>query len=132
MFLKSERDAELRGLFSRPAPPVPSLIGADMTVVGDLRGAGEVYIDGEVGGDVIGRSVTIGVGGLVQGAVFAEFVHVAGTVRGRIEAIAVSIARGADIGGTITHYELEIEPGAKIGARRPWRPLSYLEQNRKW
>lgn len=129
MFLKSTSKAE-----SNSVPGVPSVsrIGRDMSVVGDLRGAGEVQIDGEIGGNVFGRSVTVGEGGVVKGSIFAEDVHVAGAVEGRIEAVTVSVAKTAMIGGTITHNELEIETGAHIDGRRPWRPLSYLEQNRQW
>ncbi len=28
--------------------------------------------------------------------------------------------------------EIEIAKGAKVENRRPWRPQSYFDQNRKW
>jgi cytoskeletal protein CcmA (bactofilin family) len=130
MFLKSTSRAESKAVAS--GVPSASRIGRDMNVFGDLRGAGIVRIDGEVGGDVFGRSVTVGEGGVVKGSVFAEEVHIAGAVEGRIEAVSVTVAKSAVIGGTITHNELEIETGANIEGRRPWRPLSYLEENREW
>lgn len=135
MFLKSERHdppskkqtGELHGMGSHS-----TFISADTIVGGDLSGAGEVQIDGEVGGDVHGRRVSVGAEGVVMGNINAEFVAVAGTVRGRIEAFSVSLAKSAEVDGTITHNEIDIEPGAKIDGRRPWRPPSYFEQNRKW
>lgn len=132
MFLKSRRKSATAVSGARAGGSAGSLIGPDMTVVGDLRAAGEIRIEGEIGGDVFGQSVSVGEGGVVRGSVFAETVHIAGAVEGRIEAVSVSVARSARVAGSITHNELEIESGAHIKGRRPWRPLSYLEQNRHW
>lgn len=132
MFLKSQRKSETAAIGARAGFPAASLIGPDMTVVGDLRGAGDIRIEGEIGGDVFGQSVSVGEGGVVHGSVFAETVHISGAVEGRIEAVSVSVARTARVGGSITHNQLDIETGAHIEGRRPWRPLSYLEQNRQW
>lgn len=132
MFLKSRRKSQTAVIGARTGGSTASLIGPDMTVVGDLRGAGEIRIEGEIGGDVFGQSVSVGEGGVVRGSVFAETVRIAGAVEGRIEAVSVSVARSARVGGSITHNQLEIESGAHIEGRRPWRPLSYLEQKRQW
>lgn len=107
-----------------------TVISADTKVGGDLTGLGEVRIDGEVGGDVRVRRVSVGAEGVVMGDINAEIADIAGTVRGRIEAFSVSLARSAEVDGTITHNELDIEPGAKIDSRRPWRPPSYFESRK--
>ena len=135
MFMKSERHdppskMQTDGLHG--AGSYSTFISPDTKVGGDLTGVGEVRIDGEVGGDVYGRRVSVGAEGVVKGDIYAEFVDIAGTVRGRIEAVSVTLARSAEVDGTITHNELEIEPGAKLDSRRPWRPPSYFDQNRKW
>ncbi len=132
MFLKSQRKSETAVFGARAGGPAASLIGPDLTVVGDLRGAGEVRIEGEIGGDVFGQNVSVGKSGVVRGSVFAEVAHIAGAIEGRIEAVSITVARTAQIGGSVTHNELEIEQGAHMEGRRPWRPLSYLEQNRQW
>lgn len=124
-----------RGLFggmARGGVSAPSFVGSDTRIMGDLSGAGEVRIDGEVGGDVVARSVTVGEGGSVEGSVFAETVHIGGAVMGRVEAVAVTIAATGRVVGTVTHNVLSVEPGAVIEGRRPWRPVSYLEARRKW
>ena len=102
MFLKSVRKSEAAVIGARVGAGATSLIGPDMTVVGDLRGVGEVRIEGEVGGDVFAQSVSVSEGGLVHGSVFAETAHIAGTVEGRIEAVSVSVVRSAQIGGSIS------------------------------
>lgn len=135
MFLKSERrdpPSKSQSEWLRGMGPDTTFISVDTKVGGNLAGVGEVRIDGEVGGDVYGRRVSVGVEGVVMGDIAAEFVDIAGTVHGRIEARSVTVARGAAVGGTITHNEIEIEAGAKLESRRPWRPPSYFEQNRKW
>jgi len=132
MFLKPNSKAESKPVSVASGVPSASRISRDLNVFGDLRGAGEVRIDGEICGDVSGRSVTVGERGVVKGSVFAEEAHIAGSVEGRIEAVSVTVAKSAVIGGSITHNELEIETGAHIEGRRPWRPLSYLEGNRQW
>lgn len=135
MFLKSLRhDQGLKtDAGGRPEMATGStFISAGMKIGGDLTCVGEVHIDGEIGGDVRGRSVSVGAGGVVMGDIKAEFADIAGTVHGRIEAFSVSLSKSAEVDGTITHYELDIEPGAKIDSRRPWRPESYFDQNRKW
>ena len=135
MFLKSLRHDQTskaraggRREFEFPA----TLISADTKVGGDLTGVGEVHIDGEIGGDVRGRRVSVGVEGTVRGDIFTESADIAGTVFGRIEAVSVTVASSAKIVGSITHKEIEIEKGAKVKNRRPWRPQSYFDQNRKW
>ena len=135
MFLKSERQetspkARSGGMHGSQSPL--TVISADTIIGGDLSGVGEVLINGEIGGDVYGRSVSVGEEGIVMGNIYAEFVAIAGTVHGRVEALAGTIAATAVIDGTITHNELEIESGATLGDLRPWRPPSYFEQNRKW
>lgn len=114
------------------AEPHATFISADMKVGGDLTGVGEVRIDGQVGGNVYGRRVSVGAEGTVMGDIHAEFVDIAGTVHGRIEAVSVSLASSAEVNGTVTHNELEIESGAKLESLRPWRPPGYFDQIRKW
>ncbi len=135
MFQKSESHdppPEARAGGMPGVDPHATFISADMKVGGDLTGVGEVRIDGQVGGNVYGRRVSIGPEGAVMGDIHAEFADIAGTVHGRIEAVSVFLASSAEVEGTITHNELEIETGAKLDSLRPWRPPGYFDQNRKW
>ena len=125
-------DRELFGGMAQAEVRAPSFVGGDTRIMGDLSGAGEIRIDGEIGGDVVARSVTVGEGGLVEGSVFAETAHIGGAVMGRVEAVAVTIAATGRVVGSITHNVLSVEPGAMLEGRRPWRPVSYLEARRRW
>ena len=102
---------------ARRAPTVasrsgPSIISADMKIVGGVHSQGEVEIFGQVDGDVRASSVTIGENGAVKGKVIAESVVVRGTVEGRIHGRKVQLCTGAKVHGDIFHASLAIEPNA--------------------
>ncbi len=90
----------------------PSVISADLKVVGDLHCVGDIQIKGTVEGDVKSRSVTVGEGAHVQGSIYGESVHVSGSVKGYIEAPEVTVAKTAKILGDIVHESLAVEAGA--------------------
>ena len=90
----------------------PSVISADLKVVGDLHCAGDIQIKGTVEGDVKSRSVTVGEGAHVQGSIYGDSVHVSGSVKGYIEAPTVTVAKTAKILGDIVHESLAVEAGA--------------------
>lgn len=99
---------------------VPSIVGADLRISGDLSSDGEVHVEGGIDGDVRCRVIIIGEGGSVTGAIEAERAVVRGGVTGRITARTVELARTARIIGDIAHDSLEIEAGAQFeGNARP-------------
>ena len=55
-----------------PRPGVPSIISADLKIVGDLNSGGDLQIDGAVEGDITSRSLTIGESAVVRGVMVAE------------------------------------------------------------
>jgi len=96
----------------RQANAEPSIISADLRVVGNLHCSGDLQVKGNVEGDIQSRSVTIGEGAHVQGSVRADTVHISGSIKGQIEAPAVTIARTANVQGDIVHQTLAVEAGA--------------------
>ena len=102
---------------TRSGPPVPSLIGAGLRVKGDLESAGEIKVDGEVEGDVRGKSVLIGEGAIVKGSIFGDTVTVSGTIEGKVEAMAVTVESTAKLTGDIIHETVKIEQGAYVDGR---------------
>ncbi|MFQ5784798.1 MAG: polymer-forming cytoskeletal protein [Alphaproteobacteria bacterium] len=111
---------------------VPSRIGAGARVVGILESDGEVVIDGTVEGEIVAPRVSIGESGRVDGSIFAEQVYVAGSMRGPIEAMVVTVAATGRVFDHVTHNTLNIEPGGRIDGRRPWRPPNFLDGRRPW
>ena len=92
----------------------PSIISANLHVVGNLRSEGEIQIDGTVEGDVFGQAVAVGERAKVTGEIQAEEVVVCGEVVGRIRAASVQLAKTARVIGDIWHDVLAIESGARL------------------
>ncbi len=90
----------------------PSILSANLHVVGNLTTEGELQLDGVVEGDVTAGRLTIGANAKVTGNVNAEMVNVQGEVRGTIRARSVQLARSAKVTGDIWHETLSIEAGA--------------------
>ncbi|MDH3474426.1 MAG: polymer-forming cytoskeletal protein [Rhodospirillales bacterium] len=100
-----------------PSSATPSIISADLKVLGNLESAGDLQIDGQVEGDIKSRSVTVGEGAHVKGSISAESVRVCGAVSGQIRASSVTIAQSARIKGDVFQKTLSIEAGADLEGR---------------
>jgi cytoskeletal protein CcmA (bactofilin family) len=115
MFSKASKQASVGNTSdsSRPAKnSVPSIISADLRITGDLVCAGDVQVDGWVEGDIQSRSVVIGEGATVPGAVHAEKVRICGLVKGEVKGDAVILEKTAKVTGDILHKSIAIEQGA--------------------
>lgn len=99
---------------STRSPGMPSIISADLRIVGDLHCAGDIQIEGNVEGDIKSQSVTVGEGAQVSGSLFAKTVRVSGEVKGQIEASSVTLAKSARVTGDVVHEVLSIEAGAQL------------------
>jgi cytoskeletal protein CcmA (bactofilin family) len=106
-----------RPLLSVPRPAADgaksvSVIGADLTISGNLICKGEVQVEGIVEGDIQGSHVVVGEGATITGSISGEEVivrgHVVGSVRGR----RVMLQTSSQVEGDIYHQSLSIEQGA--------------------
>lgn len=89
-----------------------SIIGADLTIKGNLISKGEVQVDGAIEGDIHGSHVVIGQTALVTGNVLAEEVVVRGHVVGSVRSKRVMLQSTSQVEGDIFHQSLSIEQGA--------------------
>ena len=110
-------------------PPVGrSIIGAALTVTGQLQSAGDIQIEGKVEGDIRGQVVGIGSTAVIKGTVFGDVVESAGTIEGKIEAKTAILMGTARMFGDIFHHSLQIVPGAQfIGTSRPHPKAQKIE-----
>lgn len=113
MFSKSSK-RPVSALDSHPVikSSPPSLISADLKIVGDVSSNGEIQIDGTVDGDIRTKSLLVGETAKIQGEIIADDVHVHGTINGQIKARSVTLAKTAHMVGDILHEDLAIETGA--------------------
>lgn len=92
-----------------------AIIGAQTSIEGSVLGDEELVIDGQVTGTVEFKRnrVSIGNTGRVKGDIYAQTLHVAGSVEGRlIVSEKVTVHRSAHIVGTIITPCLALEDGA--------------------
>ncbi len=93
-------------------PGAPSIIGADLSIVGDLSGEGEVQLDGSIDGDIRTKTLLISESATVKGEIVADTVRIYGSVNGQIKARAVTLAKSARVVGNILFGKVSIEEGA--------------------
>jgi len=93
---------------------VPSIISADLKIIGDLISDGDIQLNGILVGDVQSGSLTIGETARVEGKISAKELRVSGEVVGEVTAGSVALSKGARVSGDIVHESLAIEPGADV------------------
>ena len=108
----------------------PSVIGPDLTVIGNLVSSGQVQVDGEVQGDIHGTHIVIGEQARITGGIVSEEVVVRGTVMGSIRGRRVMLQAESKVEGDIYHQTLAIEQGAYFEgkSRRSQDPLSGVQR----
>ena len=113
MFSKTNRKTGGNAGSGTPRKPsVPSIISADLRIVGDLNSAGEIHVDGCVDGDIKSKTLMVGESAVIKGEIIADTVSVHGTINGQINAQTVNLAKTAHVAGDILHRNLSIETGA--------------------
>lgn len=99
-----------------------SIIGAGLTVVGNVDCPGDLQVFGNVEGDVRAHTLIVETDGHIEGRVFAQKLVIGGSINGPVMATDIRIEGTAKVLGNITHNMLIVEPGAFLEGRRPWRP----------
>ncbi len=90
----------------------PSIISADLKIIGDLHSEGEIQIDGAIEGDIRTNSLLVGETAHIKGEIVADTIYVHGSVSGQIKSREVNLAKTAHVVGDILHENLAIETGA--------------------
>jgi cytoskeletal protein CcmA (bactofilin family) len=104
--------ADAGGRTGHRRPIQHSIIGADLTITGELVSTGDIKIDGRVDGSITCRTLTLGDAPLLNSEIAAETVRICGTFNGRVRANKVVLTRNAKVSADIAQEVLEIEPGA--------------------
>lgn len=119
-----------------------SVIGSDLTIIGNLVSRGEVQVDGEIQGDLHGTHIVIGETARITGNIIGDEIVVRGTVMGSIRGKRIALQSSSKVEGDVYHQSLAIEQGAYFegksrrsedptaGVTRPdGPPGSYLNGN---
>ena len=126
MFSKKSAETPAPSAPARPATPraTPvsksssssgsfSVLGADVTITGNIAASTELHIDGTVEGDIDCASLVQGEASQIAGEVKAESARLAGRVDGSIHARELVILRSATINGDVHYEALTVSPRAK-------------------
>lgn len=99
-----------------PAATSLSIVGASMTVRGDLETDGVVKVEGSVDGHVrAGSQVLVAKGGIVHGDIETTEAIVGGVVNGSIRAKErVEVQAGASVEGDVTTRRIAVAEGASL------------------
>jgi cytoskeletal protein CcmA (bactofilin family) len=116
---KSTNDVSTKNETSANARKIaPSIISADMCILGNIMSEGVLDIDGRVDGNVKSEIVYLRSSGQIVGDIVAAGeVHIYGSVHGVIKSPRVCIYASAHVEGAIIHTGLSIEDGAYVDAQ---------------
>ena len=108
---------------------VPTIIGEDLTIKGNVLSKGEIQVDGEIEGDIRCGSLLLGDKSKVTGSVAAEDVVVRGHLVGSITGLRITLQGQSHVEGDIFHQSLAIEQGAYFEgkSRRSDNPLAEIK-----
>ena len=104
----------------------PSVLSADLTIVGNLRTTGDIQVEGTVEGDIRAHLLTVGETATIRGEIVADDIVVNGRVIGRVRGLKVRLTSTAKVEGDIIHKTIAIESGAHFegSVQRQEDPLS--------
>lgn len=93
---------------------IPSIIAADLKIVGNLICSGSIEIEGEIEGNVTCGHVTIRRSGSVKGDVTSDIVQVDGEINGLVKGRNIALSETGRITGMIMYEALSVKDGAYI------------------
>ena len=123
---------------SAAASEVPTVIGKDAFIKGELRSSTDMLIEGKVEGEIHGTRVIVGESGDVQARIEAQVLTVRGTVRGDCDASKkVEITATGKVFGNIASRAIVVAEGAtfrgvsKMSPTEPSKPEERVESTRE-
>ncbi len=100
---------------SKPATPtataISSIIGQDMTIVGDLTFQSKIQLDGNLQGNLTGTHLVLSETGRITGDVVAETVVCFGHFDGNVTVGKLFLKKSGVINGRVETSDLSVESG---------------------
>ena len=112
VFKKKEAAKSSSQMVIRKEPP--SIISADLHIVGDIEGGGVLHVDGRVDGNIRCEKLTIGESGQVEGEIVTTSLTLLGMITGTVRARTVRMMETAHMIGDVAHEKIEIQAGAIV------------------
>lgn len=99
-----------------------SVIGADITITGNIEASVDLHIEGRVKGDVRCATLILGESSTVSGSIYADRVRVSGMVEGSVETKDLAIEATARVTGDIVYSRLRVANGGVIEGQMKCKP----------
>src|SRR3712207_994840 len=112
-----QANADKNGADQKSERPQMSVIGADITITGDIEASVDLHIEGRVMGDVRCATLILGETSRISGGIHADRVRVAGTVEGSIETRDLAVEATGRVSGEIVYGRLRVANGANMEGR---------------
>lgn len=96
---------------------VPSLLSADLHVLGNMICEGALDVNSSVSGNITCCSLTLRENAKINGDITADILHVYGQITGIIKARFVHLHKGCKVEGIVMHESLIIDDGAYIDGK---------------
>lgn len=98
-----------------------SVIGEDLTIIGNVKSKGNLKLDGKLQGDMYCASLIVSEKGRIDGGIVAnDEVIVFGNVSGSIRSKRVMLHSTAHVEGDIYHQGIGIEMGTRYDGTLKW------------
>ncbi|MGQ0659895.1 bactofilin family protein [Sphingosinicella sp.] len=94
-----------------------SLIGAEVTIGGDVTSEGALHLDGRIDGHVRCASLCQSQSGVITGDIIAEEARIGGLVEGTVAARSVVIEASGRVAGDVAYDTITIAAGAQVEGR---------------
>lgn len=91
-----------------------SVLGAGITITGNVDASVDLHVEGRVNGDVRCETLILGENSVIAGNVRAQRIRVSGTIEGSVETGDIAIEATGKVIGDIAYNRLKVASGAVI------------------
>lgn len=118
--MKFFKEPEQSSVASTPKPSgdesINSILGAEISVQGDISFRGKVRVDGKINGNVKGEYLILGESGKINGDIEANSLICYGEITGNIKVEKLSVQKTSFINGKIETNDLFVDSGASLNS----------------
>jgi len=98
--------------------PITTVLGADITFTGDIKGDSVIRIDGKIEGNVsLKQGIVLGEKAYIKGDINSDYVIIYGNVIGNITCKELLVRKSGVISGDIHTENIEIEMGGRYNGK---------------
>lgn len=99
-----------------------SVIGADITVNGNIEASYGLHIEGRVNGDVRCATLILGENGTIKGSIYADRVRLSGVVDGAVDSKDLAVEATARVTGDMIYERLRVASGGVVEGNMKHKP----------